>query len=139
LIDGANERRDSLRMSITVTAIQGRATKRERAVRAALLQLGERFECNVQGIPGTPDIVLCGNRAIFVHGCFVHAHDCPRGRIFGAHAGKWRLQQAKNVARDLATCSVLADRMHWRLLTVWECETKNFDAIKKKLHAFLKA
>ncbi|MDP1570790.1 MAG: hypothetical protein Q8L86_12400 [Vicinamibacterales bacterium] len=120
---------------MTTFALERRATKPERAVRAALLQLGVRFECNVPGLPGTPDIVLSGKRAIFVHGCLWHAHDCPRGRVFGNPP--LRLQQAKNVARDLANCSMLADRMHWRLLILWECETKDFDALKERIQAFL--
>lgn len=142
LVDGVMRRRDSHRMSVLAPerkfrVVEGRASKPERAVRAALLRLGAKFECNVQGLPGTPDIVLPGERAIFVNGCFVHAHDCPRGKIFGAHAGPWRLAQAKTFARDLATYSVLADRMHWRLLVVWECETRDFNGLKTKLQAFL--
>jgi DNA mismatch endonuclease (patch repair protein) len=119
------------------TLIRGNATKPERAVRAALLQLGQRFDCNVAGLPGTPDIVLSGKRAIFVNGCFVHAHDCPRGLIMGAHAEPWRLAQAKNAARDLATYSLLADRMQWRLLVVWECETRDFEWLKDRIAEFI--
>ena len=125
--------------AVTIVTVKGRASEPERAVRLALMQLGRKFECNVQGLPGTPNIVLSGKRAIFVNRCFVHAHDCPRGKIFGAHAGPWRLAQARRVARDLANYSLLADRMEWRLLTVWECETRDFKALKKKLQAFVSA
>ena len=104
-------------------------TKPERAVRAALLRLGERFDCNVEGLPGTPDIVLPGKRAVFVNGCFWHAHDCSKGKVRGAY---WTERQARTVARDLETEAALL-REGWSILTIWECETEDFNGLKKKL------
>ena len=117
--------------------VRTEGTRPERAVRAALLCLGQRFECNVEGLPGTPDIVLSGKRAIFVHGCIWHGHDCKRGIVFGPDTASWRLAQAKNMARDRETYSLLADRQQWRLFVIWECETRDFENLKARLKSFL--
>lgn len=114
-------------------AVKTEATKPERAVRAALLRLGLTFDCNVKGVPGTPDIVLPGKRAIFVHGCWFHAHDCPRGK---APSIEWRKRQAFNVAHDLKNESELL-RGGWQVFTVWECETGIDQALECLLRRLL--
>jgi len=46
--------------SANMRAVPSQATKPERAVRAALLQLGQRFECNVETIEGKPMLLVQG-------------------------------------------------------------------------------
>lgn len=116
--------------------MRSEGTKPERAVRAALLRLGQRFDCNVQGIPGTPDIVLPGKRAVFVNGCMWHGHNCARGKIHGAHRDFWRQKQVENIRHDIATEASLLAR-GWEILTLWECETRDFGRVQERLREFL--
>lgn len=92
---------------------------------------GFRFRVNRKDLPGKPDIVLPKYRAvIFVHGCFWHGHDCPRGQRPQTNADFWNQKIDRNVIRDKSDVSLL-ESLGWRVLIVWECE------IKKKNEAVL--
>jgi DNA mismatch endonuclease (patch repair protein) len=72
------------------------------AVRSLLHALGYRFRLHRRDLPGTPDIVLSGRRcAIFVHGCFWHAHGCRIGQPPKSRLDYWRPKLEANKARDL--------------------------------------
>jgi DNA mismatch endonuclease, patch repair protein len=88
-------------------------------------------------LSGNPDIAYLGRkRAIFVHGCFWHGHDCARGaRALKANAGYWSAKIARNRARDEATARRLAEA-GWSALTVWECELKDEAAVAARLALF---
>ncbi len=100
--------------SAVMARVRGKDTKPELAVRAIL-----------QGLPGRPDIVMKGRRiAVFVHGCFWHGHDCPRGaRRPRANADYWISKIGRNRTRDAASAAALAAN-GWRVITVWECAMK---------------
>jgi G:T-mismatch repair DNA endonuclease (very short patch repair protein) len=67
-----------------------------------------------------------------MHGCAWHGHD--HAEIPDA----WAEKVKKNQARARAIGSRLAwERKPRRQLTVWECETKNFDSLKERQRAFL--
>ncbi len=58
-----------------MSGIKGKDTKPEVVVRKALHAAGMRFRLHRRDLPGRPDIVLPGRRAVvFVHGCFWHQH-----------------------------------------------------------------
>ena len=118
--------------------VKGRDTGPERAVRSLLWSAGYRYRLNRRDLPGTPDIVLPGRRAaVFVHGCFWHGHDCPRGaRQPKANAEYWRAKIARNVARDARNQADLT-ALGWRPLVVWECETRDRAALSRRLNRFL--
>jgi len=62
--------------------VKGKDTAPELAVRRLLTRMGLRYRLHRADLPGKPDIVMPGRRlAIFVHGCFWHGHDCPRGAL----------------------------------------------------------
>ena len=85
-------------------AVKSRDTGPELAVRAMLRAIAPGYRLCRADLPGKPDIVY-GRRklAIFVHGCFWHGHDCPRGaRMPKANADYWRAKIARNRARDAA-------------------------------------
>ena len=114
--------------------VKGRDTGPERAVRRLLWSAGYRYRLNRRDLPGTPDIVLPGRRAaVFVHGCFWHGHDCPRGaRQPKANAEYWRAKIARNVARDARNQAELT-ALGWRPLVVWECELKRPETLSERL------
>lgn len=127
--------------SAIMRAVRSTDTAPERAVRAALCALGyrRRYRLNGAGLPGKPDIVLAAlRRVIFVHGCFWHGHDCRRGaRKPKDNAAYWSAKIARNVARDRENTSALK-ALGWRVLVIWECETRATDACSRKLLAFLR-
>ena len=124
--------------SAIMRAVKGRDTAPEIAVRTMLRRFAPFYRLHRKDVPGTPDIAYVGRkRAIFVHGCFWHGHDCPRGaRSPKANADYWRAKIARNVARDAAHQAALAT-IGWRALTIWECELKDKAGVEKKLREFL--
>lgn len=117
--------------SAVMRRVKGRDTGPERRVRKALRAAGIGYRLGGKGLPGRPDLVMKGRRmAVFVHGCFWHGHDCPRGaRQPRANADYWIAKIGRNRARDTVNASRLADD-GWAVLTVWECAMKapDFDA-----------
>jgi DNA mismatch endonuclease (patch repair protein) len=131
---------DPERRSAVMRAVKSRDTAPERAVRALLRGFAPHYRLHRKDIAGNPDIAYIGRkRAIFVHGCFWHGHDCPRGaRAPKANADYWRAKIARNRARDAEHQERLAAQ-GWRALIVWECELKDRAALEAKLRAFLGA
>lgn len=111
--------------------VKTKNTAPEIKLRGLLHKNGFRFRVNRKDLPGKPDIVLPKYRAvIFVHGCFWHGHDCPRGQRPQTNADFWNQKIDRNVIRDKSDVSLL-ESLGWRVLIVWECE------IKKKNEAVL--
>lgn len=121
-------------------AVKGRDTKPELRLRKALFARGFRYRLHVKSLPGAPDIVFPGRRAvIFVHGCFWHGHACKRGRRAPKqNASYWANKIARNKARDAKHLKALR-AAGWRVLTVWECELKDLDAAADRAAAFVTA
>lgn len=120
--------------SAVMRAVKSRDTKPELTVRRAAHALGYRFRLHARHLPGSPDLVFPRLRtAIFVHGCFWHGHDCPRGaRAPKANADYWRAKIARNVARDARVRAEL-ETLGWRAVTIWECELRDKDALRERL------
>lgn len=119
-------------------AIKGRDTGPELIVRRLLYAMGYRFRLHRRELPGLPDVVVARLRvAVFVHGCFWHRHACRRGRSEpGTRRAFWRAKFAGNVERDKRAVRALR-REGWRVLVVWECQTKDVDRLRTRLAAFL--
>ncbi len=65
----------SSKRSQMMSFIKGKNSLPEMLVRKSLFGLGYRFRLHRFDLPGTPDIVIPRQKiAIFVHGCFWHAH-----------------------------------------------------------------
>ncbi|GAW41335.1 Very short patch repair protein [Brevundimonas sp. SH203] len=114
--------------SAVMRRVKGRDTSPELAVRKVLRAAGIGYRLGGGGLPGRPDVVMKGRRvALFVHGCFWHGHDCPRGaRRPKSNADYWIAKIARNRARDAAAVqALLADG--WRVVVVWECEMRRPD------------
>jgi len=131
-------RKPSPERSAIMRAVKSRDTGPELAVRAILRSLAPGYRLNRADLPGKPDIVYSGRRlAIFVHGCFWHGHDCPRGaRMPKANADYWRQKIARNRARDAKNVEAL-EAMGWRALAIFECELKEPAALRARLGAAL--
>lgn len=129
---------DQATRSRVMRTVKSENTSPEKIVRSILHALGYRFRIHRRDLPGSPDIVLPGRKtAIFVHGCFWHGHNCPRGqREPKDNAEYWRRKRAKNMERDVRTSLELL-QIGWRPLIVWECEIRRREELETKLVAFL--
>src|SRR5690606_3067519 len=104
-------------------AVKSRDTKPELVVRRLLHGMGYRYRLHRPDLPGKPDIVFTSRRkVIFIHGCFWHGHDCPRGaRVPATNTAYWIAKIGRNVTRDQKSLAELADA-GWAALVLWECE-----------------
>jgi len=119
-------------------AVKSAHTAPEMVVRRLLHGLGYRYRLHDRRLPGTPDLVFAGRgKVVFVHGCFWHRHDCPAGRKEPkSNRGYWLPKLAKNATRDRDTEERLR-RSGWEVLTLWQCELRDPEALAAALVAFL--
>ena len=117
---------DQATRSRMMSGIGGRNTKPEIVVRKALFAAGFRFRLHSKDLPGCPDVVLPGRRvAVFVHGCFWHAHPgCRYAKTPASRREFWESKLAANVERDGRARKALLSE-GWRVLVVWECATRS--------------
>jgi DNA mismatch endonuclease, patch repair protein len=125
--------------SYNMSRIRCKDTKPELLVRKWLWSKGYRYRLHVGKLAGKPDIVFPGRlKAIFIHGCFWHCHDCRYFKWPKANAEFWRQKIGSNVLRDKTNYDAL-DRAGWRYMVIWECETKaeNLSDLWLRVEAFL--
>lgn len=108
-----------------MSGIKGKNSKPEVLVRRLLFAAGLRFRLHRRDLPGTPDIVLPGRRiAIFVHGCFWHAHTgCRYFKLPSTRPEFWSAKLQGNAERDQKAIASLMSS-GWRVLCIWECATR---------------
>lgn len=123
-----------------MSRIQGRDTKPEMIVRRIAHGLGFRFRLHRRDLPGCPDLVFARYRAvIMVHGCFWHRHHgCKRASSPQTRVQFWENKFKNNVARDRRNETALRE-LGWRVMVVWECETKDEVALGRRIAGFLGA
>ena len=134
-----NRQTTSPERSAVMRAVKGKDTRPELQVRRLIHSLGYRFRLHRSDLPGTPDIVLPKLQSvIFVHGCFWHGHNCPRGsRRPKSNAQYWQEKIAGNSERDQINQRRLR-ALGWRLIVVWECELHTKErATQRRLTKFL--
>jgi DNA mismatch endonuclease, patch repair protein len=119
-------------------AITRKDTRPEIAVRRLVHDMGYRFRLHVRSLPGTPDIVMPGRRAvIFVHGCFWHQHPgCKKARIPTVRQDYWEPKFHRNADRDARTTRSLQER-GWTVIVVWECELSDLDSLSARLGSLI--
>jgi DNA mismatch endonuclease (patch repair protein) len=124
--------------SRNMAAIRGADTGPEMRVRRLLHRLGYRYALHTKNLPGKPDLVFRSRKkAIFVHGCYWHMHSCKYGCVVPATRTKfWQTKRRGNVVRDRANAAALASG-GWEVFVVWECETKEQEALGRRLMEFL--
>src|SRR5579871_243515 len=98
-------------------SVRTKDTGPELELRRLLFSLGFRYRLHDKKLPGRPDIVLRGRRkAIFVHGCFWHAHGCKKGRPPKSREDYWEPKLRANCERDLLHVRAL-EELGWDVLT----------------------
>jgi len=124
--------------SFNMSRIRNRDTRPEMVVRSIVHRMGYRYRLHKGDLPGKPDLVLVRHHKIInVHGCFFHMHSCKYGSVVPATNAKfWKNKRLSNVERDHRNMKALK-REGWRVLVVWECETKVPHRLAKRITNFL--
>jgi DNA mismatch endonuclease Vsr len=121
-----------------MSAIRGRDTKPELMVRRLLHKLGYRFRVNKRQFSARPDVLFISRKkAVFVHGCFWHAHEvCRSGRTPSTRSEYWKGKLSANKARDARVIQELESH-GWEALVLWECQLKNEEWVAETVVSFL--
>lgn len=107
--------------SWNMSRVRGKDTSLEMRVRKAVFAYGFRYRLHDKKLPGKPDLVFPRYRlAVFVHGCFWHGHDCPRGRRPSSNTAFWDRKITANIARDRRACAELA-ALGYQMMVLWQC------------------
>lgn len=119
-----------------------RDTKPELLVRKMLRKLGyPGYRCDWKKAPGHPDIAYPGRHlAIFVNGCFWHAHEgCRYATRPQSNAEYWEAKFARNRARDARVREEL-EAAGWNVVVIWECELKKdqLELTEKRLYEVMR-
>jgi DNA mismatch endonuclease, patch repair protein len=125
--------------SYNMSRIRGSDTAPEMRVRRFLHAMGFRYRLHGKELPGKPDLVFAGARAVlFVHGCFWHMHRCKYGKPAPAtNTDFWARKRRSNVERDKRNRAALrADG--WRVFEIWECHTRDEERMAARLDALVK-
>ena len=131
------DRLSTERRSKLMKAVKSKDTGPEKRVRSVLHRLGYRFRLHRKDLPGSPDIVFPGRRqAIFVHGCFWHAHGCKIGQAPKSKLDYWGPKLDANRARDARKLGEL-QAAGWAVLVLWQCELGDEPALEARLRTFL--
>ena len=120
-----------------MSRVKNRNPAPELTVRHVLHRMGYRFRLHCKDLPGHPDITLPRHKkVIFVHGCFWHGHDCPRGRRPTTNREFWDKKLDRNLERDAQTQAALSDA-GWKVLVVWDCQVKKPELLAAILSDFM--
>lgn len=118
-------------------AVKQKNTGPELAVRKLLYSHGYRYRLHRRDLPGRPDIALGPKRkAIFVHGCFWHGHDCPKGQLPKSKLNYWGPKIEANKERDRRKQREL-EKLGWGVMTIWQCELANAQALWVRIQEFV--
>jgi DNA mismatch endonuclease (patch repair protein) len=133
---------DRKKRSEIMSRVHSENTTPEICVHNILRELGHTFSVQNQNLPGKPDILVPEYRTvIFVNGCFWHGCPvCKHARIRPKeNAEYWNKKLNRTLERDKENI-VKLEELSYRVLIVWECETKKkkLDLLKKKIMEFLK-
>ena len=120
--------------------IRSKHTSPEIVVRKLVHSMGFRYRLHVANLPGKPDLVFPRLKKIIeVRGCFWHQHKgCIDSHFPKTRVAYWRPKLLRNAGRDRKNLEVLS-ALGWRVLSLWECETRDTMALSKRVKAFLGA
>jgi DNA mismatch endonuclease, patch repair protein len=132
------DRLSTERRSWLMSRVGAKNTAPELMVRRMVHAMGYRYRLHGKSLPGKPDLVFASRRkAIFVHGCFWHGHEgCRYARLPKSRVEFWADKQSANRSRDERDVAEL-ERAGWNALTVWQCELKNPECVRRRIDEFL--
>ena len=103
-------------------AVHSTGTTAENKCEAVLRSLKLKFSQHPPDLAGRPDFILKDFRlAIFVHGCFWHAHKgCKHAVLPTSNVTYWVPKIGRNQRRDRRVRDELR-KAGWRTAVIWEC------------------
>lgn len=120
-----------------MSRVRQTGTAPELIVRKILCSMGYRYRVKARELPGSPDIVNRSHRwAIFVNGCYWHAHRCNLWKVPKTNSNFWIEKFQANRARDKRK-SLELKRRGFKVLTLWQCELSDRKKIEARLLKFL--
>lgn len=115
---------DKATRSRMMSGIRSKDTRPEMFIRKRLHALGFRYRLHDKRLPGKPDLVFPGRKAvIFVHGCFWHGHNCNLFKLPSSNTEFWRTKICRNMEADNLSVKILLEK-NWHVLTIWECSMR---------------
>jgi DNA mismatch endonuclease (patch repair protein) len=121
--------------SALMSRIHGKNTLPELVVRRLCRELGlTGYRLHRKDLPGSPDIAWIGKKvAIFVNGCYWHAHNCKKGSYpINTNSDFWKDKFRRNRQRDAGKIKALRAN-GWRVGLIWECELNNRENVSRKI------
>lgn len=123
-----------------MSRVRAKDSRPEMFVRRLLFAEGYRYRLHDRKLPGCPDLVFKSRRkVIFVHGCFWHRHaNCALARLPKSRVEFWEPKLRSNKQRDERN-KVLLVKQGWKVFTIWECELRDTERLKRSVRRFLDA
>lgn len=123
-----------------MSKVRSADTGLEMVVRRLVHGMGYRYRLHRKDLPGKPDLVFPSRKkVIFIHGCFWHRHDdpgCRLARLPKTRLDFWLPKLSANKERDARTIERLA-ALGWGVMTIWECEVRETEALQRRISEFL--
>jgi len=121
-----------------MASVRQSGTEAELRVRAILKRLRVRYQTQTNDLPGRPDIVDRELKwAIFVNGCFWHAHKgCRLWKLPKTNRPFWKKKFKQNLERDRKRTGELR-RLGFSVLVIWQCELDHIDYVKVRIFRFV--
>lgn len=118
--------------SRNMSKIRATSTKPEILVRKILWSLGYRYRLNDKRFLGKPDIYIPRIRTVvFVNGCFWHQHEgCSRNFMPKSRVEYWKPKLKRNVLRLKEQMEKIRES-GYKVVSIWECETKSKDQLQR--------
>jgi DNA mismatch endonuclease (patch repair protein) len=128
-----------LQRQLCMSRNKGKNTSPELFIRKLVSLQKLRFILHKKDLPGCPDIIFPKRKkVIFINGCFWHRHSCKKGRSMPATREKfWQQKFKRTIERDKQNFKALK-KLGWKILVIWECQTKRPEKITDKITSFLK-
>ena len=129
---------DKAKRSEIMSCVKHIRTAPEEKVAGLLKKLRIRYRRNVKTLPGRPDFVIkSAKTAIFVHGCFWHAHpNCKLAKRPKTNKRFWQQKAIDNRKRDLRKNRLLRKK-GWHVMTIWQCKLRRPEQVQKRLRRIL--
>lgn len=117
---------------LNMSRILAKDTKPEMLIRRGLHARGLRYRLHDRTLPGRPDLVFPKyHTAVFIHGCFWHAHGCALSKLPATRQEFWRTKLSANAARDRKALHALK-AAGWRVLVIWECALRGVQRLSRE-------
>lgn len=121
-----------------MSRVRQSGTALEIKVQSIFESLDVNYQMNVNELPGRPDLVNTADKwAVFVHGCFWHAHEnCRLWKIPKTNSEFWKAKFTNNKERDIRKYKELS-QIGYKVLVIWECELAEERKLISRIRQFL--